>query len=123
MIYNIESTQPPLLCISAFGLPPLPSRTSFTNGPLSSFLPSRADVDTLQGRLGTFTEKTVEALEKLTADRRALQARAGQLADKAASLDRRLGFLSSNMTESQVRRMSFVWDIPYTTSFLGAMHK
>ena len=83
-------------------------RTSFTNGPLSSFHPSRADVDTLQGRLGTFTEKTVEALEKLTADRRALQARAGQLADKAASLDRRLGFLSSNMTESQVRRMSFV---------------
>ena len=30
------------------------------------------DVDTLQGRPGTFTEKAVEAPEKLTADRRAL---------------------------------------------------
>ena len=61
----------------------------------------RLDVDTLQGRLGTFTEKTVEALEKLTVDRRALQSKSGQLFDKTASLDRRLGFLSSNMSESQ----------------------
>ena len=60
-------------------------------------------MDTLQGRLGTFTEKTVVALEKLTADRRLLQNRSGQLFDKTASLDRRLGFLSSNMTESQVQ--------------------
>ena len=60
-------------------------------------------MDTLQGRLGTFTEKTVVALEKLTADRRLLQNRSGQLFDKTASLDRRLGFLSSNMTGSQVQ--------------------
>ena len=64
----------------------------------------RLDVDTLQGRLGTFTEKTVEALEKLAADRRALQSKSEQLFDTTASLNRRLGFLSSNMTESQVSK-------------------
>ena len=58
-------------------------------------------MDTLQGRLGTFTEKTVEALEKLTADRRALQGKSGELFERTDGLDRRLGFLSSNMTESQ----------------------